>query len=108
MKPIHRSLLHTAGFAAILAVIWLVGSRLDIEPKHPGVLMGEYGHQLLLDIGIAITLAVSLNLILGIAGQFSLGHAGFVAAGAYTAILISGKLFEPIFAFLTLGPFHFS
>ena len=32
-----------------------------------------------------ITLAVSLNLINGITGQFSLGHAGFMVIGAYTA-----------------------
>src|SRR5450631_3427543 len=36
-------------------------------------------------IGINITLAVSLNLINGLAGQFSLGHAGFMAVGGYTA-----------------------
>ncbi|MBA3765783.1 MAG: branched-chain amino acid ABC transporter permease, partial [Acidobacteria bacterium] len=35
--------------------------------------------------GIAITLAVSLNLINGFTGQFSIGHAGFMAVGAYTA-----------------------
>jgi ABC-type branched-subunit amino acid transport system permease subunit len=34
-------------------------------------------------IGLAITLAVSLQLINGISGQFSLGHAGFMAVGAY-------------------------
>jgi branched-chain amino acid transport system permease protein len=34
-------------------------------------------------IGINITLAVSLNLINGHTGQFSLGHAGFMAVGAY-------------------------
>jgi branched-chain amino acid transport system permease protein len=33
--------------------------------------------------GINITLAVSLNLINGFTGQFSLGHAGFMAIGAY-------------------------
>jgi branched-chain amino acid transport system permease protein len=36
-------------------------------------------------IGINIVLAVSLNLINGHTGQFSLGHAGFMAVGAYTA-----------------------
>jgi branched-chain amino acid transport system permease protein len=36
-------------------------------------------------IGINITLAVSLNLINGLAGQFSIGHAGFMAVGGYTA-----------------------
>lgn len=41
-----------------------------------------------IDVGIAIIMAVSLNLINGYTGQFSLGHAGFMAVGAYTA----GKL----------------
>src|SRR5688572_9660872 len=36
-------------------------------------------------IGINITLAVSLNLINGLAGQFSIGHAGFMAVGGYSA-----------------------
>jgi branched-chain amino acid transport system permease protein len=36
-------------------------------------------------IGINIILAVSLNLINGHTGQFSLGHAGFMSVGAYTA-----------------------
>ncbi|RYG64953.1 branched-chain amino acid ABC transporter permease, partial [bacterium] len=35
--------------------------------------------------GIYVTLAVSLNLVNGITGQFSLGHIGFYAMGAYTA-----------------------
>ncbi len=35
--------------------------------------------------GINIMLAVSLNLINGFTGQFSLGHAGFMAVGGYTA-----------------------
>jgi branched-chain amino acid transport system permease protein len=38
-----------------------------------------------IDIGINIILAVSLNLINGHTGQFSLGHAGFMAVGGYTA-----------------------
>jgi branched-chain amino acid transport system permease protein len=40
-------------------------------------------------IGINITLAVSLNLINGLAGQFSLGHAGFMAVGGYTATYLT-------------------
>ena len=40
-------------------------------------------------IGIAITLAVSLNLINGLAGQFSLGHAGFMAVGGYSATYVT-------------------
>jgi len=43
------------------------------------------------DIGINIILAVSLNLINGYTGQFSLGHAGFMAVGAYTAAAITNQ-----------------
>ncbi len=44
------------------------------------------------DVAINIILAVSLNLINGYTGQFSLGHAGFMAAGAYTAGVTSTML----------------
>lgn len=44
----------------------------------------DYLAHLALNTGIFIILAVSLNLINGICGQFSLGHAGFWAVGAYT------------------------
>ncbi len=39
--------------------------------------------------GINITLAVSLNLINGYTGQFSLGHAGFMAIGAYSSAFLT-------------------
>jgi len=40
-------------------------------------------------ICINIILAVSLNLITGFTGQFSLGHAGFMSIGAYTCAIIT-------------------
>jgi branched-chain amino acid transport system permease protein len=45
-------------------------------------------------IGIGIIMAVSLNLINGYTGQFSLGHAGFMAVGAYTSAVISNHFGE--------------
>jgi branched-chain amino acid transport system permease protein len=39
--------------------------------------------------GINVTLAVSLNLINGHTGQFSLGHAGFMGVGAYSAAMLT-------------------
>jgi branched-chain amino acid transport system permease protein len=41
--------------------------------------------KILLDVGIAIVLAGSLNVVNGYAGQFSLGQAGFMLVGAYAA-----------------------
>lgn len=46
-------------------------------------------------ICINIILAVSLNLINGYTGQFSIGHAGFMAVGAYTSAIITVKLGLP-------------
>lgn len=52
-------------------------------------LLGSYYQITLYNICINVILAVSLNLIIGICGQFSLGHAGFMCIGAYsTAILV--------------------
>jgi len=42
-----------------------------------------YELQVILLCGVYVTLAVSLNLINGITGQFSIGHAGFYGIGAY-------------------------
>ena len=51
----------------------------------PGVSISQYYLQVLCLAGINITLAVSLNLINGFTGQFSIGHAGFMAIGAYAS-----------------------
>jgi branched-chain amino acid transport system permease protein len=53
------------------------------------VSLNGYLQQILFYIGINIILATSLNLVNGFCGQFSLGHAGFMAVGAYTSALIS-------------------
>ncbi len=47
--------------------------------------LDDYVVRIIMLIGIRITAAVSLQLINGISGQFSLGHAGFMAIGAYAA-----------------------
>ncbi len=45
--------------------------------------MNPYYYDILVGIGINIILAAGLNLVNGYTGQFSLGHAGFMAVGAY-------------------------
>ena len=49
----------------------------------------------LLIIGINIILAASLNLINGYTGQFSLGHAGFMAVGAYVGVVLTANFHMP-------------
>ena len=41
-----------------------------------------------------IILALSLNLVVGFSGELSLGHAGFMAIGAFTAVIVSGLTTE--------------
>ena len=79
MKFRHAKLL----LLAVLGLSLLVS--LFADRINPYVLFVLY------DIGINIVLAVSLNLINGYTGQFSLGHAGFMAVGAYTAAVITNQ-----------------
>src|SRR6476469_6341183 len=51
--------------------------------------INSYKLQVLIFIGSNVTLGVSLNLINGYTGQFSLGHAGFMAIGAYVSAYLS-------------------
>jgi len=72
-------LLIVVGFAALMHFginPWLVSVGADFIAK------------VVLDIGIAILLAVSLTMVNGFTGQFSIGHAAFMAVGAYTAAAI--------------------
>ena len=52
-------------------------------------MLNDYLQLLSLYVAINIILATSLNIINGVTGQFSLGHAGFMAVGAYTSAICS-------------------
>ena len=51
--------------------------------------IGPFRTNVLMNIGINVILAVSLNIVNGFTGQFSIGHAGFMAVGGYTAAAIT-------------------
>ncbi|MFE5426897.1 MULTISPECIES: branched-chain amino acid ABC transporter permease [Bacillaceae] len=57
----------------------------------------------LMFIGINIMLATSLHLIIGITGQFSIGHAGFLAVGAYASAVMTMKLELPFIIAILAG-----
>lgn len=52
-------------------------------------LFNNYVQLVLIYVGINIILATSLNLVNGYMGEFSLAHAGFMAVGAYTSVLLT-------------------
>jgi len=64
----------------LVALAVLAGLQAGLQ-----VLIGAYNYQIVILVGINVILAVSLNLINGFTGQFSIGHAGFYAVGAYTS-----------------------
>ena len=54
--------------------------------------LSTYQNKVLLTVGINIILAVSLNVATGYLGQLPLGHAGFMAVGAYACALFTKYL----------------
>jgi branched-chain amino acid transport system permease protein len=51
--------------------------------------MSAYVYSVLAIVGINVMLAVSLNMITGFCGQFSLGHAAFYGSGAYATAFLA-------------------
>jgi branched-chain amino acid transport system permease protein len=66
-------------------------------------LLSVYVQLILMYVGINIILAVSLNLVNGYMGEFSLAHAGFMAVGAYTSVVLTMKVL-PVAEFPLLFP----
>ncbi len=64
-------------------------------------IINPYYNDVLVRMCISIIMVVSLNLINGFLGQFSIGHAGFMAIGAYVAAILTTK---PEFARFLVGP----
>ncbi len=75
----YRDLLLSIGLIIIvLIILYIAQNALD-----------KYQLRILNLAGIYIVLALSMNLINGFTGLFSLGHAGFMAIGAYTSVLLT-------------------
>lgn len=70
----RRGLVFAAYLAALAALSFVLPSAQD-----------SYVLKIAMSAGVAITAAVSLNVVNGFTGQFSIGHAGFMALGAYAA-----------------------
>src|ERR1044071_8178004 len=85
----------------LLAVLY----ALDYLVFDPGRRMiSPYVARIIMLAGINITLAVSLNLINGFTGQFSIGHAGFMAVGAYSSAFFTVTFGEKIRSALGMLP----
>ncbi|MGQ9610242.1 MAG: branched-chain amino acid ABC transporter permease [bacterium] len=78
---------HTVSIAlVVLYVVIIITSRIGI--------LSSYFLQILMFIGINIVMTVSLGMINGFTGQFSIGHGGFMAVGAYTSVFFTTIIFQ--------------
>ena len=80
----------------VLGIIGLVATLSVMLPFY----MFDLVYRVLMLSGIAVIMAVSLNLINGFTGQFSIGHAGFQAVGAYVGAALTVYGHNDIFGHL--------
>jgi branched-chain amino acid transport system permease protein len=86
----------------VIALLYVLNGMMS-KTGFFGAGIDDYTARLLVFIAINIILATSLNLINGFTGQFSIGHAGFMAVGAYSSAYFTvnyGKQLESTFSFL--------
>jgi branched-chain amino acid transport system permease protein len=74
-----------------LPVLLVVGLALSFAIPQFN-LINPYVQLIIMYVGINIILTVSLNLINGYMGEFSVGHAGFMAVGAYISAVLTTKV----------------
>lgn len=86
-------------------IVWLLLAVLGFVVLNTLVEMGiinRFYQITLVTIMLNIIYATGLNLVLGVAGQFSLGHAGFIAIGAYSGAIFT-KAMDNSFQGLLVG-----
>ncbi|MBO4400793.1 MAG: branched-chain amino acid ABC transporter permease [Selenomonadaceae bacterium] len=74
-----------------------------IQGMISGGMIGSFWQLNIILICINVIMAASLNLINGYTGQFSIGHAGFMAVGAYVGVVATTNFHLPLIAALALG-----
>jgi branched-chain amino acid transport system permease protein len=82
----------------------LLGAVVGLELGFERILPDAAWRQVALFAMVNVIVALSLNVINGLAGQFSIGHAGFVGIGAYTGAIVAGTLHQRLVASQHLGP----
>ncbi|MBQ7887519.1 MAG: branched-chain amino acid ABC transporter permease, partial [Clostridia bacterium] len=78
---------NTVTYAMVIAAFLIC--QLALSGMIDGFKMSRSLKGQLVPICVYIVMAVSLNLTVGISGELSLGHAGFMSVGAFTGVLVS-------------------
>ena len=79
-KETKNNLITFGGTAVLFIVLAALASAGQLSSSLTGILP---------TVGIYVILAISLNLTVGVLGELSLGHAGFMCIGAYTSATLS-------------------
>ena len=77
-----------------IVIIAFVFTQMALSKMIPGVTISRSLKGQLIPICVYIVMAVSLNLTVGISGELSLGHAGFMSVGAFSGIVMATWLSE--------------
>ncbi len=82
---------------------WLVPALVAVVLAFLPLLLTPYTHDLVVKIGIYAVFALSLELLVGMTGLVSLGHAAFLGIGAYVCVLVAGQGAAPPLPLLLLA-----
>ncbi|MDR1587207.1 MAG: branched-chain amino acid ABC transporter permease, partial [Treponema sp.] len=81
------------GRAGLCLVLIITGAMILVTTLSALGVFNQYIQSVMMSIGINIIFASSLNIVNGYMGEFSCGHAGFMAVGAYVSSVLSLILF---------------
>ena len=76
--------------------VLVTAAFLIVTFMNQGGMLNKKMQGLLVPVCCYIIMALSLNLTVGIMGELSLGHAGFMSLGAFTGVVVSQSLIEVI------------
>jgi len=83
-------------FRNVLILLAAFGIGLLVDLFLDRIITDSSVRQLLMLAACNVMIAVSLNVINGMAGQFSIGHAGFVGLGAYAGGIIAANMHQSL------------
>ena len=76
----------------LLTYLVVIAAFVVMQLMNAGGLLGSSVKGYLVPICVYISLAISLNLLVGVCGELSLGHAGFMGIGAFSGIVVAALL----------------
>src|SRR5450755_1600056 len=79
-------------YRTAIFVIVALAFAMGVDFALPRLITDGSIRQIIMLAACNVVVALSLNIINGMAGQFSIGHAGFISLGAYTSAVLSANM----------------